>query len=722
MTTVRLHHRTCNLCEAMCGLLIEHDGERVLSIAGDPDDALSRGHLCAKAFALRDVAADPDRLRRPLRRLSDGSYAEVGWDEALDEAAERLRGIQARHGRDAVAIYQGNPSVHNLGTMLFAPQLVRALRTRNRFSATSVDQLPHHFAAYLLFGHQLLLPVPDVDRTDHLLILGANPLVSNGSLMSAPGMRTRLRALQARGGRVVVVDPRRSETAEVADAHHFIRPGSDALLLAALCREVLASPGPRLRHLAAAIDGLDALRDALSAFTPADVAGPTGIAADVIAAMAREFVAAERAVCYARLGVCTAPHGGVALWLVAVLNLLTGNLDRIGGAMFTSPAVDVVARSSRGGYARWHSRVRRAPEFGGELPVSVLTEEISTPGEGQVRALITSAGNPVLSTPAGHRLGQALKQLEFMVSIDIYRNETTRHAHLILPPRTGLEVPHYDLAFHALAVRNTARFADRLFAGDPNGRDDWEIYAGLLRRLDAGGGGAFTRLNALASRTLSPTRQLDLALRSGPYGNLGGRALRRDGLSVAALRRQVHGVDLGPLRAEQLPARLATAGQRIELAAAPILADLAALQGELAAAESDHGEGFDMRLIGRRGLSDCNSWLHNAKTLAKGRDRCVLLIHPEDAARRGFVDGDEAVLRSAVGTVQVPVRLSSEVMAGVVSLPHGFGHGHIGTALSVANARPGVSINDLTDPGAVDTLTGNAVFSGVPVAVSRPDR
>ncbi len=703
----------------MCGLVIEHDGERVLGIEGDPDDPLSRGHLCAKAFALRDIAVDPDRLRRPLRRRADGSYAEIGWDEALDEAAARLGDIQARHGRDAVAVYQGNPSVHNLGTMLFAPQLVRALRTRNRFSATSVDQLPHHFAAYLLFGHQLLLPVPDVDRTDHLLILGANPLVSNGSLMTAPGMRTRLRALRARGGRVVVVDPRRSETAEAADVHHFIRPGGDALLLAALCQQVLAAPGPRLRHLAATVDGLDTLSQALRTYTPDAVASATGLDADVIAGMARDFAAAERAVCYARLGVCTAPHGGLALWLVAVLNLLTGNLDRVGGAMFTSPAVDVVARSSRGGYARWHSRVRRAPEFGGELPVSVLAEEILTPGSGQVRALITSAGNPVLSTPAGHRLGQALEQLEFMVSIDIYRNETTRHAHLILPPRTGLEVPHYDLIFHALAVRNTARFADRLLAGDPGGRDDWQIYAGLLQRLDAGGGGPWARLLALANRTLSPTRQLDLALRAGPYGSLGGRALRRDGLSVAALRRQVHGVDLGPLRADQLPARLATAGRRIDLAAAPILADLVALDAELSAAGTQESGREVLHLIGRRGLADCNSWLHNAKTLAKGRDRCVLLLHPEDAALRGVCDGEVVRLRSAVGAVQVPVRLSSEVMPGVVSLPHGFGHGHDGTSLSVANLRPGASINDLTDPSALDSLTGNAVFSGVQVALER---
>ncbi|MCB9737939.1 MAG: molybdopterin-dependent oxidoreductase [Deltaproteobacteria bacterium] len=722
MSTGEIHHRSCNLCEAMCGLLIEHDGRGVLGIRGDPDDPLSRGHLCAKAFALRDVYEDPDRLRRPLRRLQSGDFGEIGWDEALDEAASRIAEVQRSHGRDAVAVYQGNPSVHNLGTMLFAPQLVRALRTRNRFSASSVDQLPHHFAAWLLFGHQFLLPVPDIDRTDHLLVLGANPLVSNGSLMSAPGMRTRLRALRQRGGSLVVVDPRRTETAAVADAHHFIRPGTDALLLAALCHRVLHVHRPELRHLRGVVDGVDALGAALQPFAPAAVAAPTGIDAAAIEAMADAFVAAPRSACYGRLGICTAEFGGLAMWLVAVLNLLTGNLDREGGMMFTSPAVDVMARTSRGGFGRWASRVRGAREFGGELPVAVLAEEITTPGEGQVRALITSAGNPVLSTPGGQHLARALQQLDFMVAIDIYRNETTRFADLILPPRTGLEVPHYDVVFHSLAVRNTARFADRLFAGDPGGRDDWQIYAGLLERLAPLRGPVLARAAGLASRRLSPTRQLDFALRTGPYGGLGGRRLQRGALSVGALRRQPHGVDLGALRPGQLPARLQTEGRRVDLHPEPIAADLQRLAASLrpAAATSvapDAEDDFDLRLIGRRGLSDCNSWLHNAPSLMKGRDRCVLLLHPDDAAQRAITDGAEVTIRSRVGEVRAPVRLSREVMPGVVSLPHGFGHGVQGASLRVAEAHAGVSINDLTDPSAIDALTGNAVFSGVPVQV-----
>ena len=629
---LQVHHRSCNLCEAMCGLRIEHDGPNILSIAGDPDDPLSAGHICPKAVALRDIAADPDRLRTPIRRNGD-SWQAVGWREALDEVANRLGDIAERHGRDAVAVYQGNPSVHNLGTMLSSPHLVRALGTKNRYSATSVDQLPHHLVSYYLFGHQLLLPVPDIDRTQYMLILGANPLVSNGSLMSAPGMRARLKALQARGGHFVVVDPRRTETAARADAHHFIRPGADALLLAALLHRVFAAQGPRLGRLAAMTDGVEALRAAIARFSPERVAPLVGIEAAEIVAMADAFAAAPSAVCYTRLGVSTAEFGALATWLGVALNIVTGNFDREGGAMFSSPAVDAVAATSRGGHGRWRSRVRQLAEFGGELPVATLAEEIETPGPGQVRALLTSAGNPVLSTPNGKRLDAALQTLDFMVSIDIYRNETTRHAQLILPPRTGLEVPHYDLVFHTLAVRNTARFADPLLPGDADTRFDWQIFGELTRRLHARrraagkGPGLGKRLQQAALLALSPTQQLDIALRRGPYGRWGGRALRADGLSIAALRAAPHGVDLGPLR-PQLPERLFHRDKRIALAPDALVADLERLASSLDAGRDDAG--YDLQLIGRRQLADSNSWMHNAKTLMGGRPP----LHAADAPQR----------------------------------------------------------------------------------------
>ncbi len=724
------HHRSCNLCEAMCGLVITHDDTRVLDIRGDKDDPLSQGHICPKAFALRDLHEDGDRLRTPLRR-TDSGWQDIGWDEAFDLVTSELRAVQARHGQDAVAVYQGNPSVHNLGTMLMSPHMVRSLRTRNRYSATSVDQLPHHFVGYYLFGHQFMLPVPDVDRTQHMLVLGANPIVSNGSIMSAPGMRRRLNQLRERGGQLVVVDPRRSETAARADAHHFIRPGTDAMLLAALIHRVFATCGPRLRHLAEHVAGLDALAEAVARFPAARVAQAVGIDAPAIEAMADAVTAADSAVVYGRMGVCTAEFGALGMWLVTALNLVTGNLDRPGGMMFASPAVDVLARTSRGGHDRWRSRVRDLPEFGGELPVAALAEEIDTPGPGQVRGLVTSAGNPVLSTPNGKRLGAALGQLEFMVSVDPYLNETTRHAHVILPPKIGLEVPHYDLIFHGLAVRNTARFADALFPGHDNARTDAEIFAALARRLGPGGKvSTLGKLERRATLAMSPTQQLDMALRRGPYGKWSGRLLRGDGLSVALLRGEPHGVDLGPLR-PQLPEGIRAKGGVLQLAPALILRDFdrldTALRREDGRARSrrdpdppvgDPGRAHPLRLIGRRSLQDHNSWLHNAATLMKGRPRCVLHMHPDDAERRGLSAGQRVRLSSRVGAVEVPVHLTDQMMPGVVSLPHGWGHTADDTRQTLASASPGVSINDVTDAALLDQLSGNAALSGVPVQVA----
>ena len=487
----RTHFRTCHLCEAMCGIAIEVEGDRILAIRGDADDPFSRGHICPKAVALQDVHEDPDRLRRPLRRTAAG-WEEIGWDEALDEAARRLAAIQKEHGRNAVAVYQGNPTVHNHGSILFGQLFLRSLGSRSRFSATSVDQLPQMLASLLMFGHQLLLPVPDVDRTDFLLILGANPVASNGSLMTAPGIERRLKAIKARGGRIVLVDPRRTETAALADLHLPIRPGGDALLLAAIIHTLVAEQRLRPGRLAEVTNGIDVLADAVKPFSPEAVADRTGLAPDVIRDLARDFAKAPSAVAYGRVGTCTQEFGGLASWLVTALNLVTGNLDRPGGAMFPTPAVDVVALGDRigqrGHFDKGRSRVRGLPEFGGEWPVAVLAEEIETEGPGQIRALVTSSGNPVLSTPNGARLDRALARLEFMVSIDLYLNETTRHAHLILPPTFALERSHYDLVFHALAVRNTAKFSHALFPAPPDARHDWQILLELATAARRGAG------------------------------------------------------------------------------------------------------------------------------------------------------------------------------------------------------------------------------------------
>jgi anaerobic selenocysteine-containing dehydrogenase len=710
------HYRTCNLCEAMCGIAVEHEGGRVLAIRGDKDDPFSRGHICPKAVALQDVHEDPDRLRRPLRRRGR-DWEEVGWEEALQEAAERLAAIQKAHGRSAAAVYLGNPTVHNHGSTLFSLLFLKALGSRSRFSATSVDQLPHMLASLLMFGHQLLLPVPDVDRTDFMLILGANPVASNGSLMTAPGIERRLKEIRGRGGRVVVVDPRRTETAALADRHVPIRPGTDALLLLAILHALFEEGRVRPNRILEMSDGLETVAAAVKAFPPEAVAAPTGVAAPLVRELARDLAATPKAVCYGRVGVSTQEFGGLCCWLINVINAVTGNLDRPGGAMFTRPAADLVALADRigqrGHFDKGRSRVRGLPEFGGEWPAAVLAEEIETEGPGRIRALVTSAGNPVLSTPNGARLGRALASLDFMVSIDIYLNETARHAHLVLPPTFALEHSHYDLVFHALAVRDTAKYSEALFPPRPDQRHDWEILLELATRLRVarGDGALGARLQRAVFRALSPDRLVAWLLRMGPHG--AGLLPFAAGLTLGRLRESPHGVDLGPL-APCLPERLYTSTRRIDLAPAPLLADVERARRALSAAPDNSA----LRLVGRRDLRSNNSWMHNSPRLVKGPDRCTLLMHPQDAATRALAAGQRVRIASRAGSVVAALELTEEMMPGVVCLPHGWGHASDGARLRVAKERPGVSLNDLTDEQVVDPLSGNARLSGVPVEVT----
>jgi anaerobic selenocysteine-containing dehydrogenase len=707
------HFRTCHLCEALCGIAIDlDDAGRISRITGDKDDAFSAGHICPKAVALQDVHEDADRLRRPLRRTKDG-WEEVSFDEALQETAERLHAVQKAHGRNAVATYFGNPTVHNHGALLFGQFLLRTLRTRSRYSATSVDQLPQMLLAYLMFGHQLLIPIPDVDRTQFMLVLGANPLVSNGSIMTAPGIERRLTALRARGGRLVVVDPRRTETAALADRHLAIRPGADAFLLLALLQVLFAEEKTAPGRLAAFTDGLDEIRRLAAPFTPEAVAPATGLRAEDIRALARDFAEAPSAVAYGRVGTCTQEFGALASWLVTVLNVVTGNLDRPGGALFTHPALDTIALADRldqrGHFDKGRSRVRGLPEFSGEYPVATLADEILTPGDGQVRALLTLAGNPVLSTPNGARLDQAVRSLDFMVAIDFYLNETTRHAHLILPPTFALERSHYDVVFHALAVRNTVRYSPPLFARAEGAKHDWEILLELMTRIAAlRGKRVRARLTRAALGALGPDGLVGLLIRLGPYGSVWPLG---NGLTLGRVAKAVHGIDLGPLR-PALPERLCTKDKRIALCPPRVVADLERLRPRLAPAGRE-----GLVLVSRRDLRSNNSWMHNSERLVKGRDRCTLLMHPDDAAVLGLRDGENVRVRSRVGEVEAALEVRDEMRAGVVSLPHGFGHGREGVRLKVAAVHAGASVNDLTDDRLVDEVCGNAVFSGVPVEV-----
>jgi len=710
-----VHYRTCSICEAICGIEITSAGDQRLNIRGDKDDPFSRGYICPKAVALQDLHYDKDRLRHPVRRTA-GGWERISWNDAFNEVAQNLKRVRAQHGRNSIATYLGNPTVHNYGAILFAPSFLRSLRTRNKFSATSVDQLAHHLASFLMFGHQLLLPVPDVDRTNYFLILGANPAASNGSMMTAPGMNRRLEEIRKRGGKVVLIDPRHNETARFADRHIFIRPGTDVLLLLALLHvifeEKLTKPAPFTK-------GVETVARLVTEFPPERVAEITGIESNQIRALAREFAAAESAVCYGRIGLSTQEFGGVCQWLINVLNIVTGNLDRPGGAMFPLPAFDPVSApeslAARGSFARWHSRVRKLPEFSGELPVAALAEEILTEGDGQVKALMTLAGNPVLSTPNGRELDRALTSLEFMVSIDCYINETTRHAHVILPPTSPLERGHYDLAFHLLAVRNTAKFSPPLFERSAETRHDWEILLELETRMKHGGfvGGVKRKLG---KRFLTPERILDLGLRFGPYGARLNPFSK--GLTLRKVRKAVHGIDLGPLT-PCLPGRLRTNDKQIDVAPEVLVKDIERVKTRfLNEAYESNGH---LLLIGRRQLRSNNSWMHNSERLVKGnplKPQCTVLMHPTDAANRDLLDGQKVVVRSRVGSIVLPVEISDKIMRGVVSIPHGWGHDRKGNQLTVAEQHAGASINDLTDPQAVDALCGTAAFNGTAVTIA----
>ncbi len=724
---------TCPLCEATCGLQITVDDGAVSGIRGDADDVLSHGFVCPKGASLVELHDDPDRLRTPLIREPDGGFRPASWDEAFAEIDRRLPAIQAEHGRDAVAAYIGNPSAHNLSSLLYGRVLLKALQTRNLFSASTVDQYPKQMASALMFGSGATVAVPDVDRTDHLLILGANPLASNGSLLTAPDMRGRLRAIRARGGKVVVIDPRRTRTAREADEHHFIRPGTDALLLFALAHtlfdEQLADPQALVPHLA----GVDEVRGLAGELSPEAVATACGIAAGEIRRMARELAAAPSAAVYGRIGTTTQRFGTTASWLVDVLNALTGNLDRPGGAMFPRTAIgssNTAGEPGRGrgaAFGRWHSRVRGMGEVFGELPAACLAEEIETPGDGQARALITLAGNPAVSTPNSERLAAALEQLDFMVSVDIYLNETTRHADVILPAPSPLQRSHYDVALLGFAVRNVANYSPPVLAPDLDLPAEWEtllrltgVVTGLGPKADVAAIDRAVALETARRQTadahsrvhgrdpedllaevgprVGPERILDLLLRTGPYA-----------LTLADLEAAPHGIDLGPLE-PRVPEVLRTPSGRIELAPEALVADVVRLHEALA--EPVNGT---MVLVGRRDLRSNNSWMHNLPMLVSGKQRCTAHVHPDDAERLGLVDGERAVVRSRAGTVVVPVEVTDDVMPGVVSIPHGWGHDQPGAGLAVAAEHAGTNSNVLTDELVLEPLSGTAILNGIPV-------
>lgn len=715
-------HRTCPICDAVCGLRLTLDRTgHVTSVKGDQDDPFSRGYICPKGASLGAIDEDPERLTVPMVRTGD-EWREATWEEAFQRVDEGLTKVIQRHGRNAVAVYFGNPTFHTMAGFMYRVPLSQALATSNIYSVSTIDQMPKHVSGGLMFGDPMAIAVPDVDRTDYLLVLGANPLESHGSLCAAPDFPRRLKALRGRGGKLVVVDPRRTRTAAFADEHLFIRPGTDVHLLLGIVHTLFAE---HLVTVDVEVAGLAELEELTAGFTPVEAQRVCGVPAADVVRLARELAAAPSAAVYSRIGTSTAEFGTLAQWLVDVVNILTGNFDKPGGAMFTRTAALEIFRTGEpfaGGH--WHSRVRGLPEALGELPVATLAEEIETPGDGQVRALVTVAGNPVLSAPNGPRLDNALPGLDFMVCVDPYLNETTRHAHVILPPPRILQTPHYDFLLLTVTVRNYTRFSPAILPLEPGQRSEAEILARLTMIASGQGAGADpgaleelildTVLRGATEQPGSPFEGADVAeLRAGLDGDSGPElmldAMLKLGpydLSLADLRANEHGIDLGPLQ-PRLKELVCTPSGAVELAPPPLVTDVDRLRARAAAPSPE------MLLIGRRQLRSNNSWLHNVATLVGGSNRCTLHVNPGDVARLGL--GAQAVVRSAAGELVVPVEPTDAIMPGVVSLPHGWGHA--GSAQTVAAEHAGVNANALTDESVIDVPSGNAVFNGVPVSV-----
>ncbi len=743
MSEERIVYRTCPLCEATCGLELTLEDDLLIKVRGDELDVFSKGYLCPKALALIDLENDPDRVRTPLIR-SNGSFRAASWDETFEHIEAGLEPLLGSD-RNAIAVYLGNPNVHNLAGTFYGRVMIRALGTQNIYTATTVDQMPKHVSSALMFGTPLSIPIPDVDRTDHLLMLGANPLASNGSLFTAPDLPGRLRDLRKRGGKLVVVDPRRTETAKKADEHHFIVPGTDAHLLMGIVNTLFAENLVSMNGLGEHVAGLDEVRALAAPFTPEAASAACGIAPHEIRRIARELAAAPTAAVYGRIGTSTQEFGTLASWLVDVINVLTGNLDRAGGAMFTKPAIGSGNTAGAPGkgrgfqFGRFKSRVRGRPEFLGELPVACLTEEILTPGDGRIRALITVAGNPAVSTPDAARLAGALETLDFMVAVDIYVTETSRHANVILPAEPALTRSHYDGAFYNLSCRNVANYSPPSLPLPDGAMAEWEVLLRLAGVI--AGAGAHPDVEALdelvarealrrgvqnpsspahgveeekawnvVAHRRGPDRMLDILFRTGPYGEGFGRD--PDGLTLDVLEASPHGIDLGPLQ-PRIPEVLRTASGRIELAPPPIAADV----GRLVATLSRRRNG-GMMLVGRRQLRSNNSWMHNLPSLRGGSNRCTVMVHEDDAARLGIVDGKPVRVTSSSGSVELPAEVCDTVMPGVVSIPHGWGHGVDGVGWTVAAGDGGTNSNTLAPSDLIDELSGNAVLNGIPVTVA----
>lgn len=739
-TDTRTHFRTCPLCEACCGLEITTRGDQVVRIRGDMADPYSKGFICPKGSTLKQLHEDPDRLTAPVIRTEHG-WSEVSWDEAFAEVERLFTQVVSEHGHESTGIVAGNPNVHNLGGQLYLGPLIRALQTTNIFSASTVDQMPKHVSSGLMWGDPYMFPLPDIDRSDYLLFLGANPYESNGSLVTLPDFPGHLEAMMERGGKLVVVDPRRTKTAAKASEHLTITPGTDVWWLLALANVLFEEDLVAIGHLEEHISGVDQVRAAIAEFTPTVAAERCGIPEDVTRRIARELAAAPAAAVYGRIGTHTVEFGTLASWAADLLNVLTGNLDKPGGVMFNGAPTQRLTKREPGGrgysLGRWKGRASGRPEVNGELPAATLAQEMEEPGKGQLRALFLVACNPARSFPNSERISKAFEQLDLFVAIDPYINASTKHAHVILPPTSALERSHYDTAFEGNMVRSFAKYSPAVFPIDRP--DEAEILTRLAMIASGMGASAdpqdghdgllATHVGKEVGRKDSPIfgrdpdeivaelkdwswaeQIIDLKIRVGRFGD--GFGANPDGLTLKKLAEDhPNGIDFGPLE-PRMPSMLKTLSGTVELANEPVMSDLERLR------ISTLGTGDDLVLVGRRDLRSCNTWMHNVNVLIKGKERCTLQLHPADAERLGVADGGQASVTSRVGSVTAPVQVTDDIMEGVVSLPFGWGYDEEGIEMHTARTRAGVNSNALTDDAVVDDLSGNAVLNAIPVVVA----
>ncbi|GAA4272508.1 molybdopterin oxidoreductase family protein [Aquimarina gracilis] len=697
----------------MCGLEIKIKDNQVISIEGHKEDIYSKGHICPKGVALKDLHNDPNRLKQPVKKTPDG-WQTISWEEAFDTVEREFKKIRKKYGNNAIGTYTGNPTVHNTGTAITLYDTINALNTKNRYASHSLDSVPVFLVNQMMFGHAMMAPIPDIDRLDYMLIIGANPLASNGSFMSTPDIKGKIKNIQQKGGKVVVIDPRKTETADKASEHYFIHPEKDVLLLLSIINELVKRNAVATSKALSLSDHFEELKVMVRPYTIRKVAPITGMSEKQIAHIVDDLTKHPHSIVYGRLGVNTQSYGTLCQWLITSINILLGQLDEKGGLMFTLPAIDYVtlmAHESK--MFRYSSRVKSYKEIVGEFPTATIPDEILTKGKDQIRGFITIAGNPARSAPNSKLMEEALADLEFMLAIDMYINETTQYADIIMPPAVGLETMHYSFVLHMIATRNTAKFSPAPLPISKEQRYDWQIMGELQRRLF--NGNFLQRIKSSLMSRIHPKTKLDLALKTGPYGIWGGRFLRKNGLSLKRLEKNKEGVELSPLT-PVLPRRLFTKNKRIELMPKLFVREMQKVQ-ELLAPQTDNV--YPLKLIGRRHLRSNNSWMHNLPVLEGGSRRCTMMIHQEDALACDIQSKETVEVYSEFGSILIEAEITKDIIPGTISIPHGWGHYGEGLEMERAQSNAGANINQLMNHDRLDPLSYNMAFNGHPVAIRK---